>query len=153
MSIDNLNKTKYAEGFDTTVEAESLPPGLDEDTVRKISAIKEEPEWLLDFRLKAFKKWVSMAEPDWSELQYVPIDYQALSYYSAPKYRNKEDIPQEILDTFEKLGVPLHERDALLGIETEQNKNPELDEIQSQSNSSSISSQESTSNINYGDPK
>ena len=119
MSIDNLNKTKYAEGFDTTVEAESLPPGLDEDTVRKISAIKEEPEWLLDFRLKAFKKWVSMAEPDWSELQYVPIDYQALSYYSAPKYRNKEDIPQEILDTFEKLGVPLHERDALLGIEEE----------------------------------
>jgi len=119
MSIDKLNKTKYAEGFDTSVEAESLPPGLDEDTVRKISAIKEEPEWLLDFRLKAFKKWVSMAEPDWSELQYVPIDYQALSYYSAPKYRNKEDIPQEILDTFEKLGVPLHERDALLGIEEE----------------------------------
>jgi len=119
MSIDKLNKTKYAEGFDTPVEAESLPPGLDEDTVRKISAIKEEPEWLLDFRLKAFKKWVSMAEPDWSELQYVPIDYQALSYYSAPKYRNKEDIPQEILDTFEKLGVPLHERDALLGIEEE----------------------------------
>ena len=118
MSIDNLNTTKYAEGFDTKVESDSLPPGLDEETVRKISAIKEEPEWLLDFRLKAFKKWVGMDEPNWSELTYVPIDYQALSYYSAPKFFEEGDIPQEILDTFEKLGVPLHERDALLGLES-----------------------------------
>ena len=118
MSIDNLNTSKYEQGFDTKVEADSLPPGLDEETVRKISAIKEEPEWLLDFRLKAFKKWVGMDEPDWSELTYVPIDYQALSYYSAPKFFEEGDIPQEILDTFEKLGVPLHERDALLGLDT-----------------------------------
>jgi Fe-S cluster assembly protein SufB len=117
MSIDNLNKEKYEQGFNTDVEADSLPPGLDEDTIRQISAIKEEPQWLLDFRLKAYKKWIAMDEPDWSELDYTPIDYQALSYYSAPKTRTKDDIPPEILETFEKLGVPLHERDALLGIE------------------------------------
>ena len=117
MSIDNLNNEKYEQGFNTDVEADSLPPGLDEDTIRQISAIKEEPQWLLDFRLKAYKKWLAMDEPDWSELDYTPIDYQALSYYSAPKTRTKDDIPPEILETFEKLGVPLHERDALLGIE------------------------------------
>jgi Fe-S cluster assembly protein SufB len=124
MSIDNLNQEKYEQGFNTDVEADSLPPGLNEDTVRQISAIKEEPEWLLEFRLKAYRKWIAMDEPDWSELDYDPIDYQALSYYSAPKFRNKEDIPQEILDTFEKLGVPLHERDALLGIEKDPNVIP-----------------------------
>ena len=124
MSIDNLNQEKYEQGFNTDVEADSLPPGLNEDTVRQISAIKEEPEWLLEFRLKAYRKWIAMDEPDWSELDYDPIDYQALSYYSAPKSRNKEDIPQEILDTFEKLGVPLHERDALLGIEKDPNVIP-----------------------------
>ena len=117
MSIDNLNNEKCEQGFNTDVEAVSLPPGLDEDTIRQISAIKEEPQWLLDFRLKAYKKWLAMDEPDWSELDYTPIDYQALSYYSAPKTRTKDDIPPEILETFEKLGVPLHERDALLGIE------------------------------------
>ena len=102
--------------------SESFPPGLDEQVVRNLSALKEEPEWLLEFRLKAFKRWQGMSEPQWGELDYEPIDYQALSYYSAPKFRNKEDIPQEILDTFEKLGVPLHERDALLGIEKQDNK-------------------------------
>jgi Fe-S cluster assembly protein SufB len=124
MSIDNLNNEKYEQGFNTDVEADSLPPGLDEDTIRQISAIKEEPQWLLDFRLKAYKKWLAMDEPDWSELDYTPIDYQALSYYSAPKTRTKDDIPPEILETFEKLGVPLHERDALLGIEKDPNVIP-----------------------------
>jgi len=117
MSIDKLNQEKYEQGFKTEVEAESLPPGLDEDTIRQISAIKNEPEWLLDFRLKAYRKWIAMDEPNWSELDYTPVDYQALSYYSAPKKFNKDEIPQEILDTFDKLGVPLHERDALLGLE------------------------------------
>ena len=117
MSIDNLNQEKYEQGFNTDVEAESLPPGLDENTIRQISAIKNEPEWLLDFRLKAYRKWIAMDEPDWSELDYTPVDYQALSYYSAPKKFSKDEIPQEILDTFDKLGVPLHERDALLGLE------------------------------------
>ena len=124
MTVDNLNQTKYKEGFSTETDSVSLPPGLDESTIRNISAIKEEPDWLLEFRLKAFKRWQEMAEPDWSELNYDPIDYQALSYYSAPKSRDKDDIPQEILDTFDKLGVPLHERDALLGIEKDPNVIP-----------------------------
>jgi Fe-S cluster assembly protein SufB len=123
MSIDNLNDAKYKEGFVTDLESESFPPGLDEQVVRNLSALNDEPEWLLDFRLKAYRRWIQMDEPNWSELNYEPIDYQALSYHSAPTLRDKDDIPQEILDTFEKLGVPLHERDALLGIETEQNKN------------------------------
>jgi Fe-S cluster assembly protein SufB len=123
MSIDNLNDAKYKEGFVTDLESESFPPGLDEQVVRNLSALNDEPEWLLDFRLKAYRRWIQMDEPNWSELNYEPIDYQALSYHSAPTIRDKDDIPQEILDTFEKLGVPLHERDALLGIETEQNKN------------------------------
>ena len=123
MSIDNLNESKYKEGFVTDVESESFPPGLDEQVVRNLSALNDEPEWLLDFRLKAYRRWIQMEEPDWSELNYTPVDYQALSYHSAPTIRDKDDIPQEILDTFEKLGVPLHERDALLGIKTEANKN------------------------------
>lgn len=123
MTIDNLNKDQYKEGFVTDLESESFPPGLDEQVVRNLSALNDEPEWLLEFRLKAYRRWIQMDEPDWSELNYEPIDYQALSYHSAPTIRDKDDIPQEILDTFEKLGVPLHERDALLGIETEQNKN------------------------------
>ena len=123
MSIDNLNESKYKEGFVTDVESESFPPGLDEQVVRNLSALNDEPEWLLDFRLKAFRRWIQMEEPNWSELDYTPVDYQALSYHSAPTIRDKDDIPQEILDTFEKLGVPLHERDALLGIKTEANKN------------------------------
>ena len=123
MSIDNLNESKYKEGFVTDLESESFPPGLDEQVVRNLSALNDEPEWLLDFRLKAYRRWIQMEEPDWSELDYTPVDYQALSYHSAPTIRDKDDIPQEILDTFEKLGVPLHERDALLGIKTEANKN------------------------------
>jgi len=123
MSIDNLNESKYKEGFVTDLESASFPPGLDEQVVRNLSALNDEPEWLLDFRLKAYRRWIQMEEPDWSELDYTPVDYQALSYHSAPTIRDKDDIPQEILDTFEKLGVPLHERDALLGIETEANKN------------------------------
>lgn len=123
MTIDNLNKDQYKEGFVTDLESKSFPPGLDEQVVRNLSALNDEPEWLLDFRLKAYRRWIQMDEPDWSELNYEPIDYQALSYHSAPTIRDKDDIPQEILDTFEKLGVPLHERDALLGIKTEENKN------------------------------
>jgi Fe-S cluster assembly protein SufB len=117
MSIENLDNKSYKEGFNTEVEVDSLPPGLTEQTVKQISQIKNEPNWLTEFRLKSFKRWKEMSEPDWAELNFPKIDYQALSYYSAPKYRSKDDIPQEILDTFEKLGVPLHERDALLGIE------------------------------------
>ena len=114
---------QYTAGFETFTDSDSFEPGLTEETVRKLSAIKNEPEWITEFRLKAFAHLQTIKEPTWAHVSYAPIDYQALSYYSAPKFRNKEDIPQEILDTFEKLGVPLHERDALLGVETEKDPN------------------------------
>jgi len=113
---------KYTAGFSTVVDSDDFDPGLTEETVRKLSAIKNEPEWVTEFRLKAWDHLQKIKEPTWAHVNYAPIDYQALSYYSAPKFRNKEDIPQEILDTFDKLGVPLHERDALLGIEKKDNK-------------------------------
>ena len=114
---------QYTAGFETFTNSDSFEPGLTEETVRKLSAIKNEPEWVTEFRLKAFAHLQTIKEPTWAHVNYTPIDYQSLSYYSAPKFRNKEDIPQEILDTFEKLGVPLHERDALLGVETEKDPN------------------------------
>ena len=126
MSIDNFNDKYYKEGFVTDLENETFPKGLNEDIIRNISLSKKKPEWLLEYRLKAFKRWEQMSEPDWSELDYEPVDYQELSYYSAPKTRSKDEIPQEILDTFEKLGVPLHERDALLGLDTEKPQSENL---------------------------
>jgi len=118
---------KYTAGFTTEVETEDFEPGLNEDIIKRLSAIKNEPEWVTEFRLKAFAHLEKIIEPDWANVDYKPIDYQSLSYYSTPKFRNKDDIPQEILDTFEKLGVPLHERDALLGIEEkEKKKDPDL---------------------------
>ena len=112
---------QYTAGFSTQVESEDFEPGLTEDIVKRLSAIKNEPEWVTEFRLKAFARLQEIKEPTWAHVKYNPIDYQSLSYYSAPKYRSKDDIPQEILDTFEKLGVPLHERDALLGVEKDPN--------------------------------
>ena len=82
--FEDLNKT-YKEGFSTDVDSFSLPPGLDEGVVKSISSMKNEPEWLLDFRLKAFEHWKNSVEPTWAELDYKPIDYQSISYYSAPK--------------------------------------------------------------------
>ena len=122
MSIDNFNDKYYKEGFVTDLENETFPKGLNEKIIENISLLKEEPQWLLDYRLKAFKRWEQMSEPDWSELDYDPVDYQELSYYSAPKKFDKDEIPPEIFETFEKLGVPLHERDALLGLDTEKPK-------------------------------
>ena len=119
----NITPNKYTAGFETVIDSEDFEPGLNEDVIKRLSAIKNEPEWVTEFRLKAFAHLQKIKEPEWANVSYAPIDYQALSYYSAPKFRNKEDIPQEILDTFEKLGVPLHERDSLLGIE-DQNKIP-----------------------------
>jgi Fe-S cluster assembly protein SufB len=119
--IDSLANNKYTAGFNTITDTEDFEPGLTEDIVKRLSAIKNEPQWVTEFRLKAFAHLQTIKEPNWAEVSYAPIDYQALSYYSAPKFRNKEDIPQEILDTFEKLGVPLQERDALLGVEKDPN--------------------------------
>jgi len=120
--VSKLADNKYTAGFNTITDSEDFEPGLTEDVVKRLSALKKEPEWVTEFRLKAFAHLQTIKEPTWAHVNYAPIDYQALSYYSAPKFRNKDEIPPEILETFEKLGVPLHERDALLGIETKENK-------------------------------
>ncbi len=120
-ALRELAESDYKYGFVSDIEQDSLPPGLNEDTVRFISKKKNEPAWLLEWRLKAFARWQRMEEPDWAHLGYPQIDYQAISYYAAPK--NAEDGPQslddvdpELLETYEKLGIPLHERAALAGI-------------------------------------
>ena len=111
----------YQHGFTTDVESDSLPPGLDEDTIRAISRKKNEPEFLLNWRLAAFKRWQAMELPDWAHLNIAPIDFQALSYYSAPKSlkdkpKSLDEVDPKLLETYEKLGVPLHERAALAGV-------------------------------------
>ena len=121
--MDQFRQNKYTAGFSTVTDTEDFEPGLTEDVVKKLSAIKNEPEWVTEFRLKAFAHLQKIKEPTWAEVEYAPIDYQALSYYSAPKLRNKDDIPPEILETFDKLGVPLQERDALLGVEKTEDPN------------------------------
>ena len=110
---------RYDAGFVTEIESDSLPPGLDEDTIRALSARKEEPEWMTDWRLAAYRRWLTMPVPHWAKLQIAPIDFQAISYYSAPKgpkYKSLDEVPQELLDTYDKLGVPLHERAKLAGV-------------------------------------
>jgi|TARA_R110002167_G_scaffold14533_7_gene58881 Fe-S cluster assembly protein SufB len=124
--FSNVAENKYTAGFSTVTDTEDFEPGLTEDIVKKLSALKEEPEWVTEFRLKAFRHLQTITEPTWAHVSYKPIDYQSLSYYSAPKFRDKDDIPQEILDTFEKLGVPLHERDALLGLDTTKSANKDI---------------------------
>jgi Fe-S cluster assembly protein SufB len=121
--MDQFRQNKYTAGFSTVTDTEDFDPGLTEDVVKKLSAIKNEPEWVTEFRLKAFRHLQKIKEPTWAEVEYAPIDYQALSYYSAPKLRSKDDIPPEILETFDKLGVPLQERDALLGVEQTEDPN------------------------------
>ena len=108
----------YAAGFVTDIESTSLPPGLNEDTVRQLSAIKHEPEWMTERRLLAYRHWLTMPKPDWAKLKIDPIDYQAVSYYSAPKVAPKslDEVDPALLETYEKLGVPLHERAALAGV-------------------------------------
>ncbi len=117
--IDEYQVDKeYKEGFTTNVEAYTLPPGLNEDVIRKISSFKKEPEWLLEWRLRAYKNWLKMKQPDWSKLDIKPIDYQAISYYSMPKPKLKsmDEVDPEVLKTFEKLGIPLAEQAALAGV-------------------------------------
>jgi len=120
--IEDLAAQEYKWGFVSDIEADTLPPGLDEEAIRFISAKKGEPQWMLDWRLKAYAAWLKMEEPHhWGKLKYAPIDYQATSYYSAPKPKLKslDEVDPELLAIYDKLGVPLHERKALLGIEEE----------------------------------
>jgi Fe-S cluster assembly protein SufB len=116
-----LESDKYAEGFVTDIEMELAPKGLSEETVRYISAKKEEPEWMLQWRLEAFQRWKEMIEPTWAMIGYPKIDYQDAHYYAEPKggakYKSIADVPQEILDTYTKLGIPLKEQEVLLGVE------------------------------------
>jgi Fe-S cluster assembly protein SufB len=116
--LDTHLEKKYEQGFTTNVESHTLPPGLNEDTVKKISQFKKEPQWLLDWRLKAFARWKKMKHPDWSQLDLNPIDYQAISYYSAPKPKLKsmDEVDPEVIATFDKLGIPTQERAALAGV-------------------------------------
>ncbi|GAB4524990.1 MAG: Fe-S cluster assembly protein SufB [Amphiplicatus sp.] len=111
----------YKYGFTTNIESEKAPKGLTEETIRFISAKKEEPEWMLEWRLEAFRRWLNMEEPRWAMVKYPPIDYQDHYYYAAPKtgarYKSIDDVPREILEDFEKLGIPLKEAEVLLGVE------------------------------------
>ena len=118
-TIEQLVNREYQYGFSTDIETETLPPGLTEDTVRFISATKQEPEWLLEWRLKAFRRWQTMTEPHWPNVTYPPIDYQAASYWSAPKsvkpLGSLDEVDPALLETYNKLGISLTEQKRLTG--------------------------------------
>jgi Fe-S cluster assembly protein SufB len=117
--IESLANREYQWGFISDIEADSAPPGLNEEVIRFISHKKDEPSWMLEWRLKAFRHWLTMVEPNWAMLHHPPIDYQKTIYYSAPKPKKKsfDEVDPELLKVYEKLGVPVSERAALLGVE------------------------------------
>jgi len=119
--IDERLKNEYEAGFVTDIESDTLPPGINEDVIRFISAKKEEPEWLLEWRLKAYRAWCEMDEPEWAHVVYPKVDFNSLSYYSAPKSmedgpKSLDEVDPELLRTYEKLGIPLHEQEVLAGV-------------------------------------
>jgi Fe-S cluster assembly protein SufB len=119
--LDALTQSEYKAGFVTDIDQETLPPGLSEDVVRQLSAKKGEPAWMTQWRLKAYRHWLTLKEPTWANVRYSPIDYQAISYYSAPKQnknapKSLDEVDPKLLETYEKLGVPLHERAKLAGV-------------------------------------
>ncbi len=118
--IDRLIKREYKEGFVTDIDSETLPPGLDEGVVRAISEKKREPEFMLEWRLNAYHHWLTLTEPQWAHVHYEPIDYQAISYYSAPKDKDGpkslDEVDPKLLETYEKLGIPLEEQKMLAGV-------------------------------------
>lgn len=120
--VEVIDVDAYKYGFTTDIESEKAPKGLNEDTVRFISAKKNEPEWLTQWRLDAYRRWLTMREPNWARVHYPPIDYQDLYYYSAPKStpgpKTLDDVDPELLRTYEKLGIPLREQEILAGVET-----------------------------------
>src|SRR6476660_4380708 len=119
-TVEQLATREYKYGFETTVDTDTFEPGLNEDVVRRLSAIKGDPEWLLEFRLKSFRAWLQMKEPTWHNLRITPTDYQAISYYSAPKkkpeLKSMDEVDPEVRKTFEKLGIPLQEQMLLAGV-------------------------------------
>ena len=121
VKVEELVHKEYEHGFVTDIDTDTVAPGLNEEVIALISAKKEEPEWLLEWRLGAFRHWTRMAEPDWAHVHYPPIDYQAISYYSAPKAKTDgpkslDEVDPKLLETYEKLGIPLHEQKMLAGV-------------------------------------
>jgi len=122
MSNEAIKKTiaeEYKYGFETNVEQDTFSPGLDEQVIKRLSEIKNEPKWLLNWRLKAYRHWLKMKEPTWSNIEYDPIDYQAISYYSAPRKKSAgslDEVDPEILETYTKLGIPLDEQKMMEGV-------------------------------------
>src|SRR3989449_10142515 len=120
-NVEELATREYKYGFVTEVEADTVPPGLNEDIIRHISTKKNEPDWLLEWRLKAYRHWLTMKEPTWANVHHPPIAYQSIAYYPAPKQKKDgpkslADVDPKLLETYEKLGVPLHERAKLAGV-------------------------------------
>ncbi len=120
-TIEQFATQEYQFGFVTDVEQETFPPGLNEEVIARLSAKKEEPEWMLAWRLKAYRHWLTMTEPTWANVRYTPVDYQSISYYAGPKPKGSgpqslDEVDPEILKTYEKLGIPLHERAILAGV-------------------------------------
>ena len=118
--IDNLIHKEYKPGFVTDLEADTLPPGLNEEVIRAISQRKNEPPFMLAWRLKAYQQWLTMSEPDWAYLDYQAIDYTSISYYSAPKVKEApkslDEVDPKLIETYKKLGIPLHEQERLAGV-------------------------------------
>jgi len=119
--LGELVGREYKEGFVTDIEADTLPPGLNEDVIRFLSAKKDEPDFVLEWRLDAFRRWQNMKQPNWAQVRHAPIDFQAISYYSAPKSdadrpKSLDEIDPKLLETYDKLGIPLEEQKALAGI-------------------------------------
>ena len=119
-SVNDLVEREYRAGFVTDIESDTLPPGLDESVVRFISERKDEPEWLTEWRLGAYRHWRTMTPPTWAHVAHPPIDFDAISYYSAPRQKDKPrslaEVDPELLRTYERLGIPLHEQEALAGV-------------------------------------
>jgi len=120
-SLQSVTSQEYKYGFVTNIESESVAPGLNESVIRLISSKKGEPEWLLDYRLKAYRHWLTLTEPNWAHVHYERPDFQKIVYYSAPKpkkaqFASLDEVDPELIRTFEKLGVPMHEREALAGV-------------------------------------
>ena len=118
--IDKTIKEKYKFGFVTNIDQDTIPAGLNEDVIRIISSKKSEPDWLLNWRLKAYRQWIKMKEPNWAKIKYPKVDYDSISYYSAPKKKKKlkslDEVDPEILRTYEKLGIPIEEQKMLAGV-------------------------------------
>lgn len=118
--LESIIQKEYAPGFVTDLEADTLPPGLNEDVIRAISKRKNEPAFMLEWRLKAYAQWLTLKEPHWAYLNYTPVDYQSISYYSAPKVKESpkslEEVDPKLIETYKKLGIPLHEQERLAGV-------------------------------------